>query len=70
MSSVSDQVAGEMSPLSRFRQQHLDNSELRGRFQPKYEEKHLFLACFLVGGLIGFDHSPQKDSNKVHPRLI
>ena len=26
--------------------------------------------CFLVGGLIDFDHSPQKDPKKVHTRLI
>ena len=42
-SSVSDQVAGEVSLLVRFRQRRLDNFGLRGRFQPKYEEKHLFL---------------------------
>ena len=47
-SSVSDQAAGEVSLPIRFRQRHLDNSGFRGRFQPKYEEKHLFLGWSVV----------------------
>ena len=41
--SISDQVAGEVSLLVRFRQRRLDTPRIRGPFQPKYEEKHLFL---------------------------
>ena len=42
-SSVSDQVAGEVFPLVGFRQRRPDTAGIRGPFQPKYEEKHLFL---------------------------
>ena len=66
-SSVSDQAAGEVSLPIRFRQRRLDNSGLRGRFQPKYEEKHLFL---VIGGLIGFDYSSQGGQRKSDPKLI
>ncbi len=37
-SSVSDQVAGEVSPLVGFRLRRLDTPGVRGRFQRKNDE--------------------------------
>ena len=45
--SVSDQAAGEVSPLVGFRQRRLDNPGIRGRFQRKYD-KRIFDARFII----------------------